>query len=266
MSALRLDTDYTTRAWLAAAAFMLAMIAVIAPAHVLDSRTLWEVSVWDKPLKFCLALLLHFVTLAVLAQQLAPEKRAGPVMTGVVRLSVAAGLFEIVYIAIQAARGRHSHFNNDTSAEANLYIAMGVGAVLLVVASFALGVLLMRQRDGDRSGLRVGSVIGLVAGSILTLIVAGYMSSINNSHWVGAASSDAGGVLLFGWSRDVGDLRPPHFLATHMMQILPLIGAGADRLAPARARGVVIAAALGLTALTAALFLQALAGTPLWPR
>ncbi|MEX0645701.1 MAG: hypothetical protein WD076_10340 [Parvularculaceae bacterium] len=264
--AFHLDTDHTTRAWLATACFMLAMIVAITPAYFLDGRTLWDVSVWNKPLKFCIALMIHFATLAVLAQQLAPRRRAGPVLSVFVWLSVAAALFEIIYIAIQAARGRHSHFNFETSFEATMYTAMGAGALLLILAPFVLGVLLAFQRDGDKSGLRLGAVIGLLLAPILTLVVAGYMSSANYSHWVGDAVSDAGGVPLFGWSRDVGDLRPAHFLATHAMQILPVVGLVADRFVGKFARGVIALAAVALVAGATLLFIQALAGEPVWPR
>lgn len=265
MTSFRLDTDHTTRAWVAMAAFMLAMIVVMAPAYVLDPRTLWEVSVWQKPLKFCMALIIHFATLAVLAQGLDRRARAGPLLTPFVWLSVAAGLFEIVYIAIQAARGRHSHFNFDTAFEADMYTAMGAGALLLVLAPFVLGAMLGLRRDGDRSGFRLGAVIGLLIAPLLTIAFAGYMSAVNYSHWVGEASSDAGGVPLFGWSREVGDLRPAHFVATHAMQILPLVGLAADALARPLARPVVVVAAVAVAGLSAALFAQALSGAPVWP-
>jgi hypothetical protein len=72
---------------------------------------------------------------------------------------------------------------------------------------------------------------------------------------------DGGAVIpLFGWSAVVGDLRPAHFLALHAMQVLPLAAWAL------RGRGGVGAVwvAGGLwTALTLAVFAQALAGLPL---
>lgn len=257
-----LDDDHTTRAWLATVWFMFAMLIMTVPAMLLDERTLWEISVWWKPLKFELALMIHFATLAILAQQLPVQKRAGLVMTGAVWASVAAALMEIVYITIQAARGRHSHFNFDTPFESAMYAVMGAGALLLVLAPLIMGVFIALLRDGDKSGFRLGAVLGLIIGPILTIIFAGYMSSINASHWVGEATSDAGGVPLFGWSRDVGDLRPPHFFATHAIQILPLAGLAADRLTPGRARSLVVAAAVINTGIAVYLFWLALQGKP----
>ncbi|MBB5517712.1 hypothetical protein [Amphiplicatus metriothermophilus] len=260
-----LGADHTTRAWAATAAFMLALAVVITPAALVDKRTLWEISVWAKPLKFCVALTIHFATLALLAQLLDPRRRAGPVMRGAVYLSVGAALFEIVYIAVQAARGRHSHFNTETAFEIAMYQAMGIGALMLMLAPFVLGLALARERGAAPSGLRLGAIAGLLLAPALTVPLAGYMS-ISGSHWVGAAVSDAGGVPLFGWSREVGDLRPAHFVATHVMQALPLVGLAADRLAARHARAVVLTAAAALSTLALGLFAQALSGAPIWPR
>ena len=263
---LLLDKDDTTRTWLATACFMAAIIVVLTPAALIDTRVLDGVSVWSKPLKFAFALAIHFATLAVLAQLLSPESRGGRLLSRFVRISITAALFEIAYIAFQAARGRHSHFNFATPFETGMYALMGIGAVLLVVTAFVLGLLLFRQRDGDRSALRLGAVIGLLLAPFLTLIVTGYMSGVVYSHWIGNSVSDATGMSLLGWSREVGDLRPSHFVALHAMQILPLIGYAGDRFMPARARGIVWAMTFLIVVATAALFIQALAGQPLWPR
>ena len=261
-----LDRDDTTRTWLATACFMVAIIVVFTPAALLDTRLLDGVSVWSKPLKFAFALAIHFVTLAILAQFLSPENRVGPLLSRFVQISVAAALFEIAYIAFQAARGRHSHFNFSTPFETGMYALMGVGAVLLVVTAFVLGVLLLRQRDGDRSALRLGAVIGLLLASFLTLIVTSYMSGVVYSHWIGNSVSDATGIPLLGWSREVGDLRPSHFVGLHAMQILPLLGYAGDRFAPAHSRAMVWTMTFLIVVATVALFIQALAGQPLWPR
>ncbi len=257
------DDDHTTRAWLATVWFLFAALVVSAPAYAIDTRTLWEISVWSKPMKFELSMMVHFATLAVLAQQLPRAKRTGLIMTPIVWASVAAALFEIAYITFQAARGRHSHFNLDTDFEALMYGVMGVGAVVLILAAFVLGVRLAVHRDGDRSGFRLGAVAGLVLAPILTLIVAGYMSA-SGSHWVGEAASDAQGAPFFGWSLEVGDFRPAHFVALHSMQALPVIGFVMDRVAPAAARPAVLASAAAMAVITALLFVQALAGQPLY--
>lgn len=266
MNRLALGDDDTTRAWVAATCFMLAVTLVLVPAAFYDERTLSGVGVWTKPLKFALSLALHFATLAVLAQLVPAGITSGRALSRLVTISVAAALFEITYLAFQAARGRHSHFNFDTGLETAMYALMGVGATLLVVVPFMLGRLILRHGDDDRSGLRLGAILGLLLAPVLTFIVTAYMSGVVYSHSIGAAASDAGGIPVLGWSRVAGDLRPSHFVALHAMQALPLAGLAGDRFAPAQARTIVwVAAALTVT-VTAALFIQALAGQPLWPR
>ena len=66
---------------------------------------------------------------------------------------------------------------------------------------------------------------------------------------------------LTGWSREVGDLRVPHFFATHTMQIVPLVWfAIAMVRTPPQGAGLVLT---GLAlAVTTATFVQALRGAP----
>ncbi len=253
-----LDNDRVTRTWVMSALFLFGVLAVLLSANYFDVRLLNGVPIWAKPLKFCVSLTIHFLTLAILAQQLGRERRAGIALTSIGYAAVAAMLFEQVYISLQAARGRHSHFNLETHFEQMMYVFMGVGSLLLVLASFVLGVMIWKYAAKNNSGFRLGSILGLILGSVLTLIFAGYMSS-GTSHLINATVSDANGIPLVGWSRMTGDLRVPHFLATHIMQILPLAGLLFDRLKlPSRAM-VVMSAAL-LVLLCIALFVQALSG------
>lgn len=264
--ALPLEQDDTTRAWIAAACFMVAIMVVLTPATIYDARALDGVGVWAKPLKFAFSIAVHFATLAVLAQLLSPEARTGQRLSRVVQFSITAATFEIGYIVLQAARGRHSHFNFDTPFETGMYALMGVGAIYLAIVPFILGRLIQSEGDDDRSGFRLGAVVGLLLAPVLTLVVAGYMSGVAYDRWVGVPTGEVDGIPFFGWSREVGDFRPSHFVGLHVMQILPLVGLAADRFAPSIARKAVWAAAAILVVATAELFVQALAGLPVWPR
>lgn len=260
--ALRLEHDETTRAWVGIACFMIAIMVVLTPAAIYDPRMLDSLGVWEKPLKFALALAVHFMTLAILVQLLPPEVRTGPRIARVVRFSVAAAVFEIGYITFQAARGRPSHFNFETPFETGMYALMGVGAVYLAIVPFVVGRVIREQSD-DGSGYRLGAVVGLLLAPVLTLIVAGYMSGVAYNRWVGVPTGMEG-VPFFNWSREVGDFRPAHFVGLHVMQILPLVGLAGDRFAPALARPAVWIVAVVVVLATAALFVQALAGLPVW--
>ncbi len=260
-----LDADPAIRQWLLAAWFMMAVTLVLVPPAMVDGRTLDGVGVWVKPLKFAIALALHFATLALLARFLSPQRRQSRGFARLVAWSVGFALFEMAYLSFQAARARHSHFNFDTGFETGMYALMGVGATLLTVVPFIMGVWLLRQADDDNSGARLGALLGLLVAPVLTLVVTGYMSSVAYSHSVGVAAGGDVGMPVVGWSRVTGDLRPSHFLALHALQILPAAGFVADRVAPRHARALVWATAALLVLATAALFVQALLGLPLWP-
>ena len=239
-----------------AAAVLLALALLWAGA---ETRTIDGVAVWLKPAKFSLSFVIHFATLALILRAMAP----GAADRRSVRLAEAvmatAFLAEMAYLFVQAARGEASHFNVSTPMHTALYQLMGVGAVLLV--TMPLLVARAAAQDGTLGrGLRAGIVWGTGLSFGLTLIVAGYMSS-QSGHHVGVASDAARALPLLGWSGEVGDLRPAHFLSLHAFQALPLLGLWLDR------RGMdarlMRGAALLWAVLTLAVFAQALLGLPL---
>jgi hypothetical protein len=245
-------------------------------ALVVDARQLSGVSVWAKPLKFQLSLALHWGTVALLLGLLDPARQGRPLVRWALRIGAVATLLELLYIVLQAARGRASHFNSDTPLEAVLYTALMGGCALLIVATTAaLGWALWRHpRDGRRDAAWLGAVLGLVLGSALTLLVAAPLASgaiAGPGPWVGGIPSNGAGLPLLGWSTTGGDLRVPHFVATHLLQALALAGwllaglAVARQWPPARAQaGVWAAAGLGIV-LVAATLAQAVSGQPLMP-
>jgi hypothetical protein len=242
---------------LTAAALALLFVALL--WSLADPRLLDGVPVWMKPVKFALSFTVHFGTLAVIVATLAPETRqsrlvaiAGPVMA-------IAFLSEMVYLVFQAAQAQHSHFNFSTPFHVIAYQMMGLGAVLLIgmpvlVAHAA------RRDPGLGRNTRAGIWWGALVSFGLTLVVAGYMSN-GTGHFVGTPGAGAPTIPLFGWSGEVGDLRPAHFLSLHALQILPLIGLWADR--TGREGRVIPAVAAAYVLITLAVFAQALLGLPL---
>lgn len=245
------------------ALFMAALLLLSAGAALVDPRELAGSSVWAKPLKFQLSLALHCLTLAMLIPLLPPGVREGWTVRGLAVLTVVMSILEIVYITLQSARGRGSHYNLDTPFEAMAYRAMGVGAVTLVVAAFVLGLVVWWHRATVPSrGFALGAALGLGLGGLATLLIAGYLASLPG-HFIGPVPAEPQGLPFLGWSTQVGDLRPAHFLATHMMQLFPLAGLAADRLRPERPLGwLLLLVGIYLVVLAAAAG-QALAGRPL---
>lgn len=243
----------------------IAMALLVPPlllAQMIDIRAFNGINVWIKPTKFALSLSLYLLTLAYFAYLLPPgfmRRRWVQVYHGVVLFCIAA---EMVWIGGAAMFGVGSHFNTSSVLMGTIYGLMGVFAVTLTSATLVHGVTIWRHRQ-DRFARLVAA--SLVLTFVLTVPTAGYLSSAPGHH-VGEAISDAGGMWLMGWSREVGDLRVAHFFATHAMQIVPFVMAILLWLAGARLpRGTGLALCAGFAILTIATFLQAINGQPFLP-
>ncbi len=218
------DQHKNINIWWQGVLFLAVFFAITILLFSVDQRILADEALWAKPIKFEVSVVIHFITLAVIASLLKPATRSGISWKAMSYCAVAAGIFEVMYIFLQAARGRESHFNNSTVIESVMYGLMGLGAVTLVIASFYLGYLLFREYQTTRSQpLQLASALGLTTGSVLTLLIAGYMSS-QTDNGITANSIEALRAPIVGWYLNGQDLRIPHFFATHMMQLLPLYG------------------------------------------
>lgn len=242
--------------------FAIALLAGFAAAGAVDARTFQGANVWLKPAKFALSFVVLFATLALVVERLSEPVREGRTMRITLGAMTLAFWTEMAYIGIQAGRAQASHFNVGTPMAGLLYSLMGVGAVTLVVGVGLIGVLAWRDRDANLGpGLRRGVFLGFVLSTVATLITAGVLSS-QGGHFVGMPSDGAAVIPLLGWSGEVGDLRPAHFLALHAMQVLPLLGLWLDRSGRAATSTLAVAAVVYGT-LTVAVFVQALMGMPL---
>jgi hypothetical protein len=240
---------------------LLLLMIPTAFAGFIDARLFNGINIWIKPLKFQFSMALHLGTIA-LAMLLLPEPvRVSRTVRVLCWALIVSALFEVTYIGFQASNGAGSHFNLSSVWTGRMYSLMGVGAVTLVLAAAWIGALILRH--GDRSNpLVLASGLGLVLGGVLGGVTGGYMSA-QPGHWVGTMASDATGLWLFGWSRLGGDLRVAHFFGLHMMQALPIAAWLTMQIAPRATRPVIVASALFGTAVTAATFLQSIAGRPL---
>jgi hypothetical protein len=233
----------------------------LALAAGLDPRQFQGEGVWVKPLKFHAALVVYTATLALYARWLPPglaHSRKWRVYLGVVAAAIMA---ELLWIGGAAAMGTASHFNISSPVWSMLYGLMGLAAVILTSLSLAFGIAIARnQATGLDPAVRLALVIGLILTFVLTVVVASALAA-GTGHHVGQPVTGAR-LPVMGWSREVGDLRVAHFLATHALHAVPLAGLASARLWPG-ARGPVIAAGAAYAALVLATFAQALAGRPL---
>ena len=236
-------------------------LCITLPAYALDTRLFQGENVWLKPIKFQLALALYFGTLALYATWLPESLTTSPKIR---RLLIAAGLAsfaEMIWIGWAAMFGTASHYNTMPLLY-GVYALMGVLAVLLITVSLVFGLAFWRAKRSPLSEpLRLSMALGLVLTFVLTLIAAGTLSALSGHH-IGTPITGSS-LPLMGWSREVGDLRVAHFLATHALHAIPLIGLLAVAFLPQRlANQAVWAGASAFTALTIFTYIQALSGSP----
>ncbi|MFC8228035.1 hypothetical protein [Streptomyces sp. NPDC057287] len=262
------------------AASMIVMSVVGAVGILVDDRVLAGSPIWAKPFKFAVSFVAYALALAWMLTLLTRARRVGWWAGTVVALACAG---EMAVITAQVIRGRRSHFNHATPLDSMLYDVMAVTVVILWTATLVIALLLLRARIADRASawaVRSGVLIALVGagfGFLMTQPSAGQRAAggLDTADVVGAHAvgvPDGGPSMpLTGWSTTGGDLRVPHFVGMHALQLLPLFLLALILLAPritrlrdprVRLRLVVLASG-AYAAVLALLTWQALRGQPL---
>jgi hypothetical protein len=239
----------TTLVWI----YLPVSLGLIA-AWVLDDTTLLRENIWVKPLKFSISIGLSGAAFIWVLRRV-PSTRTMRIATFA---SAAALLLEQALITLQAARGVRSHFNMTAGIDSTIYNMMGNFVGVVWVATLVLGVGLTRRTVSD-------PVLKLVttAGTWLVLLGAsvGFIMVAASKHSIGA--EDGGPILPFvGWNRNVGDLRPAHFVGLHGLQALIALAwlARRQRWSMSRTLRSLRSAAVALGAGCIALTGQALSG------
>lgn len=244
-------------------AFLLALALIpLYAAMALDTRIFQGESPWMKPVKFHYALGLYTISLAFFARFMPAATRQSRPWRWFTAAVVFAICGEVVWLSSAAMVNTASHFNTTIPVFTAIYGLMGVFAVLLTSASLVMGISVWRNRaTGLSPALHLSVALGLILTFALTIPVAGYLSS-NGGHFVGTSTRT---LWVMGWSRDAGDLRVAHFLATHALHFIPVSGLFATWVAPHQATRIVWLAASGFAALVVFTFTQALQGLPFLP-
>ena len=256
--------------------FLAGLLLASAFGVLVDPRQITGAPAWLKPAKFAASTAIYSLTLAWIFTYLPGWTRTRRVVARVTALTF---LIELAIIDWQAWRGTTSHFNIGTQLDTALFAVMGIAIVIQTLASVAVAVALWRQRFADQAlgwALRLGLVItiaGASTGGLMTrptdqqLAEAGATGrlAVVGAHTVGGPDGGPG-LPVTGWSRQHGDLRVPHFLGLHAMQLLPIVPLVALRRRGDAARvRLTLAAAAGYVVVFAALLIQALRGSPLVP-
>ena len=239
--------------WLSTLGMLIGFFACLVAVQ-LDARTFNGVDVWDKPGKFFLSLAVQYATVSWALRFLPEAQRNARGIRFATVAMIAAGWFEVAYIAFRSARAEASHFNASSGFSQVAYGVMGLGAITLTVTAFFIGYRVWRQR---RQGLIVEAAgMGLMVGMALGTVAGIYLSA-QTGHWVGGEMSDAHGLGVMAWSTTGGDLRVAHFVGLHAAQIVPFSALSGKR-------AVVYFTAAACILVTGFTFAQAVLGLPLF--
>lgn len=211
---------------------MTGLVVASAIGLAVDNREILNESVWLKPFKFGIAFVLYGATLAWLLSKLRKAKRLGW-WTGTV--FAVTGIVDVGFIAVQAARGTFSHFNDnaDTFNQVGQKVFMS-GVLGLFGASLVVAIMLLFQRVGDaplNRAIRVGLGLAVAGMGIAFYLVGantdrqqvtdayGHPVTLAGSHGIGVEPGGPG-MPLTHWSTVGGDLRVPHFVGLHAIHFL----------------------------------------------
>lgn len=212
---------------------MLGVLALTVIGLAVDPRLVTGAPVWLKPAKFAISIAIYAFTLAWMFKYLERWPRTRRVVEWTTAVAM---VIEMAIIAGQAARGQASHFNSGTTLDLMLFSVMGAAIVVQTLSTIAVAVALWRTRFADRAlgwALRSGmtlTIVGAFTGGLMTSPTreqlhaarAGQGMPVAGAHTVGAPDGGPG-LPGTGWSTTHGDLRIPHFVGLHALQVLPAI-------------------------------------------
>ncbi|MBX7098002.1 MAG: hypothetical protein K1X89_09830 [Myxococcaceae bacterium] len=239
---------------------MVAFTVVALIGLALDPREITGAPAWLKPLKFALSAGVYAVSLAWVLRFVQGRE---VLRLRVALVSAVVLVLEVALIALQAARGVTSHFNDASPLDGAIFSAMGLGITALWVCQLVVAAVLLRQPAGPDAALawslRLGMGITALGAGVGWIMVA------HHGHTVGALDGGPGAPLT-NWSLAHGDLRAAHALGLHALQVIPLLAWALGRVralsAEQRAR-LTVTAGLGYGALVLLATAQALRAQPL---
>ncbi|MDN3242022.1 hypothetical protein [Glycomyces tritici] len=196
-----------------------------------DDRTIQGESVWLKAFKFGFSFFTYCLSLAWLLSHMTKLRRTGWAFGTLFAVISAA---EVGVIVAAAAAGTYSHFNTSED-PFNQVVQLAFQFVpVMFLANLVIAVIVLFQRIGDKAvtavvrwGLLLSSLGMFAAFFIVTVGGQGERTAVdangdevvlNAGHGVG--DLDGNGMVLTGWSTTGGDMRVPHFIGLHGIQVL----------------------------------------------
>ncbi len=190
---------------------LLLILSVVKPVEYAQTNA------WYKPIKFALSTAIVSWSIAWYCGYI-NIKSDLTICIWVIILNLG---FEVFYIALQAAKGEPSHYNQTTHLHSIMFSIMAMAAA---VATIAIGYIGSRFFITIFPGLPDYYMWAIRFGFILFVIFSfeGFVMGGRMSHTVGGADGSRG-IPFLNWSLSFGDLRVAHFVGMHALQILPLL-------------------------------------------
>lgn len=208
---------------------VIAVAALIAMPF--DDRAINGENVWIKAFKFGFSFFTYCLSLAWLLSHMTKLRRTGWAFGTLFALVSAA---EVGVIVAAAAAGTYSHFNTAEDPFNQVVQAAFQFVPVMFLANLVIAVIVLFQRIGDKAvtavvrwGLLLSSLGMFAAFFIVTVGGQGERTAVdangnevvlNAGHGVG--DLDGNGMFLTGWSTTGGDMRVPHFIGLHGIQVL----------------------------------------------
>lgn len=239
------------------------------PAVFIDERTVTNSPVWLKPIKFAVSVGMYSFTLVWILQFIEGREKTIRNISWVITIAL---IVENVAIFGQAYRGIPSHFNITTPLNGFIFSLMGTSISILWIFHVILAFLLIQQKSENKAlmeSVRWGmgiAALGMILGFFMTVPRPEQIEAMeaNGGHTFGA--NDGGpGLPILGWSTIAGDMRIPHFIGIHAMQMVPMIALilGSFKMSQSVSINVIRNFSVFLTGFVLILTIQALNGESL---
>lgn len=174
------------------------------------------VNAWFKPFKFSISIAIYCSTMAWYCYYLPSFNIKLFNWTNILLFT-----FEIVYIAIQAARAQESHFNLTTPLYKMLFAAMAIAAIGITLYTAYTGIKFFQT---DFSNLPSYYVWAIRLSIFIFIIFSfeGLAMGARQTHTIGTQTQNTF-LPMFKWNMKQGDLRAAHFIGMHALQIIPIL-------------------------------------------
>jgi hypothetical protein len=144
------------------------------------ARTLREVGIWVKTMKFMAATALFAWTTVWVAELANKSISHGQAYAGICTLLVVTSFFEVTYITYQASQGAASHYNNNDPWHVFMFGLMAIAAVGLTASQGWLAWEIWKERGTSPLSVTAWSV---VVGLTLSFV----LSALSGFFWEGTS-------------------------------------------------------------------------------